>query len=81
MVEKVTPWTPTSEMPEILKGTYGKEVNDNYAVAVVGTMLYVKAFKDCEFTPPVSCYTLNYLGGGEFNGHLAAGQAAIGILK
>jgi hypothetical protein len=50
-------------------------------VAIVGTMLYVKAFKDCEFTPPVACYTLNYLGGGEFNGHLTAGQAAIGILK
>ena len=81
MVEKITPWTPTIELSEALRGSYGKEVTENYAWAVFGNMLLVKAFKDCNFTPPVACYTLNYLGGGEFNGTLTAGQAAIGILK
>ena len=81
MVEKITPWTPTIELSEALRGSYGKEVTENYAWAVFGNVLLVKAFKNCNFTPPVACYTLNYLGGGEFNGTLTAGQAAIGILK
>ena len=81
MVEKITPWTPTIELSEALRGSYGKEGTENYAWAVFGNVLIVKAFNDCSFTPPVACYTLNYLGGGEFNGTLTAGQAAIGILK
>jgi hypothetical protein len=81
MIEKVTPWTPSVELPEALRGSYGKEVNENYAWAVFGNLLFVKAFKNCNFTPRVDCYKLNLLGGGEFNGTLTAGEAAIGILK
>lgn len=81
MIEKVTPWTSEKELPEALRGSYGKEVTENYAWAVFGNIFFVKAFKNCNFTPPVDCYKLNLLGGGEYNGTLTAGQAAIGILK
>lgn len=81
MIDKVTPWSSSVELPEALRGSYGKEVTENYAWAVFGNIFFVKAFNDCEFTPPVDCYKLNLLGGGEFNGTLTAGQAAIGILK
>lgn len=81
MIEKVTPWTPSVELPEALRGSYGKKVTDDYACAVFGNVLFVKAFKNCNFIPPVDCYKLNLLNGGEFNGTLTAGEAAIGILK
>lgn len=81
MIEKLTAWTPTTELPEILKGSYGRKVTEEYAWAVFGNMFFVKAFKNCSFVPPVDCYKLNLLGGGEFNGTLNAGEAAIGILK
>lgn len=80
-IEKLTPWTPASELSEMLRGSYGRYVCEEYAFAIFGNVLFVQAFKDCEFTPPVSCYPLVMLGGGTFNGSLSAGQGAIGILK
>jgi hypothetical protein len=80
-IEKITPWTPTSELSEALKGSYGRFVCEEYAVAVFGNVLVVQAFKDCSFTPPVNCYQMNKFGGGLLNGTLQAGEGAIGILK
>lgn len=80
-IEKVTPWTPASELSEVLKGTYGRKVTDEFAWAVFGNIFFVQAFKSCNFTPPVKCYALNLLGGGIFNGTLSAGQAAMGIIE
>lgn len=80
-IEKITPWTPTSELFEALRGSYGRYVCEEYAFAVFGNVLFVQAFKACKFAPPVAVYALNKLGGGIFDGNLAAGDAAIGILK
>ena len=80
-IEKVTPWTPASELSEALRGSYGRFVCEEYAFAVFGNVLFVQAFKDCTFTPPVNCYQMNKLGGGLLNGTLLAGEGAIGILK
>ena len=81
MIEKLTPWTPTNELPEILKGSYGKQVTDSYAWCVQGNLFFVKAFKDINFVLPINCYTLNKLDGTEFNGTLLAGECAVGIVK
>lgn len=54
MIEKLTPWTPINELPEILKGSYGKQVTDSYAWCVQGNLFFVKAFKDINFVLPIS---------------------------
>ncbi len=80
-IEKVTPWTPSVELPEILKGSYGRHVTDDFACVVQGNLVVVKAFKRISFVSPVECYKMNKLDGSEFSGTLEAGEAAIGILK
>lgn len=81
MIEKLTPWTPNSEVPKILKGSYGRKVTDEYAWCVQGNIFIVKAFKNINFVVPIKCYTLNKLDGTEFDGTLLAGECAIGILQ
>lgn len=80
-LEKLTPWTPTREISEILKGSYGRMVKAEYAWAIFGNLIFVQAFKDCEFKPPISCYATYKLNGQLFNGTFQAGESAMWILK